>query len=266
AAAATGSCLAVLLQTFVRPVVGSYNRALELWGAGSREARRKTKGALFTGRVTKTGFALSSQASKHRAHFQMLVEDESGRELLFDVPQVPEYRRIRKGMSCAVVVLSRSSGFYELTGVTEAYLPELDLFVGRFPLLDKRVFWDLLHEKNARKRRGGGGTVTADRKQNRLSSSGGGRQLSSSSSSSSSSSGGRSRGGRSRSGGDGGYASDLENSSYRTGQQQRQRHPTRDVTSSSGSTSTSTSTSTSNNGRDDGGRMVARSPRPRHYQ
>lgn len=52
--------------------------------------------------------------------------------------QVPEYRRIRKGMRCAVVVLSRSSGFYELTGVTEAYLPELDLFVGRFPLLDKR--------------------------------------------------------------------------------------------------------------------------------
>ncbi|CAM9624377.1 unnamed protein product [Ectocarpus sp. 13 AM-2016] len=133
-----GSCLAVFLQTFVRPVVGSYNRALELWGAGSKEARRKTKGALFTGRVTKTGFALSSQASNHRAHFQMLVEDESGRELLFDVPQVPEYRRIRKGMSCAVVVLSRSSGFYELTGVTEAYLPELDLFVGRFPLLDKR--------------------------------------------------------------------------------------------------------------------------------
>lgn len=50
AAAATGSCLAVFLQTFLRPVVGSYNRALELWGAGSREARRKTKGALFTGR------------------------------------------------------------------------------------------------------------------------------------------------------------------------------------------------------------------------
>lgn len=52
--------------------------------------------------------------------------------------QVPEYRQIRRGMQCAVVVLSRSSGFYELTGVTEAYLPELDLFVGRFPLLDKR--------------------------------------------------------------------------------------------------------------------------------
>lgn len=184
-------------------------------------------------RVIKTGFALSPQASKHRTHFQMLVEDESGRELLFDVPQarhatverslnscdlsrrmpvsilqlpvacsavlsslcyargaticlepldvaghlnyvrlerhtgcwlvddmpavrvqlcpqtlihlvirvmqqVPEYRRVRKGMLCAVVVLSRSTGFHELTGVTEAYLPELDLFVGRFPLLDKR--------------------------------------------------------------------------------------------------------------------------------
>lgn len=52
--------------------------------------------------------------------------------------QVPEYRKVQRGMRVAVVVLSRSSGFYELTGVTEAYLPELDLFVGRFPLLDKR--------------------------------------------------------------------------------------------------------------------------------
>lgn len=182
-------------------------------------------------RVTRTGFALSPQASKHRTHFQMLVEDESGRELLFDVPsvrgfpgfflsrplpthgvslcfrwmiirafvarvsscfplhplpesehprrspsmflslllvlqeqkirapflsvsskknqarddcvmcfclQMPEYRQVRTGMRCAVVVLSRSSAFSELTGVTEAYLPELDLFVGRFPALDKR--------------------------------------------------------------------------------------------------------------------------------
>lgn len=52
--------------------------------------------------------------------------------------QVPEYRKVHRGMRVAVVVLSRSSGFYELTGITEAYLPELDLFVGRFPLLDKR--------------------------------------------------------------------------------------------------------------------------------
>lgn len=39
-------------------------------------------------RVTRTGFAMSSQESTPRTHFQMLVEDESGRELLFDVPQV----------------------------------------------------------------------------------------------------------------------------------------------------------------------------------
>lgn len=46
----TGSCLVVFVQSFVRPVLGSYNRALELWGAGSKDGRRKIKGALFTGR------------------------------------------------------------------------------------------------------------------------------------------------------------------------------------------------------------------------
>ena len=38
--------------------------------------------------MTQTGFALASEASDRRTHFQMLVEDEEGRELLFDVPQV----------------------------------------------------------------------------------------------------------------------------------------------------------------------------------
>lgn len=42
----------------------------------------------FSNRVTRTGFALASEASNHRTHFQMLVEDEAGRELFFDVPQV----------------------------------------------------------------------------------------------------------------------------------------------------------------------------------
>lgn len=45
-------------------------------------------GTRFSYRVTRTGFALASEASNHRTHFQMLVEDEAGRELFFDVPQV----------------------------------------------------------------------------------------------------------------------------------------------------------------------------------
>lgn len=38
--------------------------------------------------MTRTGFALASETSDHCTHFQMLVEDEEGRELIFDVPQV----------------------------------------------------------------------------------------------------------------------------------------------------------------------------------
>lgn len=52
--------------------------------------------------------------------------------------QVPGYRNVRRGMRCEVVVLSRSPGFSKLTGVTDAYIPELDIFVGRYPLLNKR--------------------------------------------------------------------------------------------------------------------------------
>ncbi|CAM9383740.1 unnamed protein product [Pylaiella littoralis] len=239
-----GSCLAVFYQTILRPMLGSYNRTLELWGAGSKEARRKIKGALFTGRVTKTGFTLSSQESTQRTHFQMLVEDESGRELLFDVPQVPEYRQVRRGMRVAVVVLSRSSSFYELTGVTEAYLPELDLFVGRFPLLDKRVFWDLLHERSERDRRGGGdGTDTARRKTQRLSGGRRGERLVSSSSGSEDPTGFN------------GYEGEM-NSNYRTGPHHRhhqQQHARARETMPGGNSQ----------GRDEGG-TVARRTRSSH--
>lgn len=43
--------LAVFIQGFLRPLVESRSRALELWGAGNNEARSKTRGALFTGRL-----------------------------------------------------------------------------------------------------------------------------------------------------------------------------------------------------------------------
>ncbi|CAM9205096.1 unnamed protein product [Ascophyllum nodosum] len=138
------SSILVFLQAFLWPVLESFRHTLELWGEGSRVERRRTKGALFTGRVTRTGFALASEASHHRTHFQMLVEDDEGRELFFDVPQVPDYRNVRRGMQCEVVVLSRSPGFSKLTGVTDAYIADLDMFVGRYPLLNKSAFWKLL--------------------------------------------------------------------------------------------------------------------------
>lgn len=43
--------LMVFIQGFLRPLVESRSRALELWGAGNNEARSQTKGALFTGRL-----------------------------------------------------------------------------------------------------------------------------------------------------------------------------------------------------------------------
>lgn len=52
--------------------------------------------------------------------------------------QLAEYEEIQPGMHCEVVILSRTRDFTELTGVTEAYLPALRLFVGQFPLMNKR--------------------------------------------------------------------------------------------------------------------------------
>ena len=44
------SSILVFLQAFLWPVLESFRHTLELWGEGSRVERRRTKGALFTGR------------------------------------------------------------------------------------------------------------------------------------------------------------------------------------------------------------------------
>lgn len=54
--------LMVFVQGFLRPLVESRSRALELWGAGNNEARSQTKGALFTGRQ-EVGRELSTSCS-----------------------------------------------------------------------------------------------------------------------------------------------------------------------------------------------------------
>lgn len=42
----------VLLQAFIWPLIESYRHGLEIWGEGGKVARRKTRGALFTGRCS----------------------------------------------------------------------------------------------------------------------------------------------------------------------------------------------------------------------
>ncbi|CAM9491172.1 unnamed protein product [Discosporangium mesarthrocarpum] len=129
------SCLAYLLQVALGPVFAAYGKLSEVWGG---RPDRRTRGALFSGRVTRTGSSVDVEDAEHHMHFKMLVEDEEGRELIFDVPQVPEYRGVERGMRCEVVVFSKSSGFKDLDGVTDAYIPALNLFVGQFPYLEKR--------------------------------------------------------------------------------------------------------------------------------
>ncbi|CAM9720494.1 unnamed protein product, partial [Choristocarpus tenellus] len=128
--------IALLLQVAMGPTMAAYDKISDLWGGYA--GKQRTKGALFSGRVVKTGDSLVAEAPEHHMHFKMLVEDEDGRELLFDVPKIPEYVGVRRGMRCEVVVFSMSRGFERLTGVTEAYIPDLDVFVGQFPYLKKR--------------------------------------------------------------------------------------------------------------------------------
>ncbi|CAM9515327.1 unnamed protein product [Phaeothamnion confervicola] len=133
----------MVLKLAADPVLAAWqkNRALRGSGHWARSPSSPgVKGALFSGRVRRCGDVVAAAAPEHHMHYRMLVEDESGRELLFEVPLVPEYHQIRRGMSVEVVVLSDDTDFARLSAVTEAYVPACGVFVGQYPYLDRRVF------------------------------------------------------------------------------------------------------------------------------
>lgn len=139
--------LVMVIRWIADPLRSAYLRNISVRGGGNGSVC----GALFSGRVACCRELLAPEAEAHHVHFEMVVRDKKGRELLFEVPMIPAYRSVREGMHCEVVILSRDADFSDLTGVSEAYIPETGIWVGQHPLLRRGPFLLLLARREKKR-------------------------------------------------------------------------------------------------------------------
>ncbi|CAM9141208.1 unnamed protein product [Chrysoparadoxa australica] len=105
------------------------------------------RGALMAGRVDKVGQVIVPRPHDHPLMFRMLVSDEEGLDLVYEVPMARAYREIEPGMRCYCIVLSDDRDFEEVAAISDAYIPALQMWVGSYPYLNKESFLRMLRRR-----------------------------------------------------------------------------------------------------------------------
>jgi hypothetical protein len=140
----------LLIRWGVAPWLTAFRTNMDLRMGGGR----KRIAALYSGRVQRCGEMVAPARCLHHIHFRMVVTDDEDRELTFEVPMLPAYRRVGAGMRCMAVVLAdeQDQQFEEVIGVTEVYVPSADVSVGAYPFLEERRLQDLINRHLRRER------------------------------------------------------------------------------------------------------------------
>jgi len=144
--------LLLLLRWGLSPWLVAYRTNVNL--LARKRGDRPHIAALYLGRVKSCAEKVAPYAD-HHIHFRMVVADEESRELTLEVPMLPAYRRVGKGMKCVAIVFAEAgdSDFEEVRGVTEVYIPSAQLCVGHYPFIDEAVLWELLNKELRKERR-----------------------------------------------------------------------------------------------------------------
>lgn len=73
----------------------------------------------------------------------MLVGDESGFTTELKVPLKRDHRAIRPSDIAEMIVMSQRSDLGRISKVSDIYLPEYNLWVSDYPLLQRDIFLDI---------------------------------------------------------------------------------------------------------------------------
>ncbi|KAG5180711.1 hypothetical protein JKP88DRAFT_323483 [Tribonema minus] len=110
-----------------------------------------TRAALFSASIANVVEEVNPITGK-AANLRLEVADEEGRALMLRVPAVREAARVEAGMGIEVLLISDEpgGGFEDILGVSDAYIPAIDLWVGDYPHLNKLALRRLLNERYRR--------------------------------------------------------------------------------------------------------------------
>jgi len=81
------------------------------------------------------------------------VEDETGFQINLQAPLVRLHRNIKPGHVVELLLLSQDPDLARISKITDAYLPELDLWVSNYPVLRRDTFLALSRELGSPRRR-----------------------------------------------------------------------------------------------------------------
>ncbi len=81
------------------------------------------------------------------------VGDETGFELKLQAPLLRLHRNIKPGHIVELLVLSKDPDLARISKISDAYLPELDLWVSNYPVLQRDAFIEVSDELGAYRRR-----------------------------------------------------------------------------------------------------------------
>ncbi len=159
----------VVSHCVLAPILVAYFKNKELRGNLAEQGGNVgTQAAIFFGRVVKGGVVEQKRGNlKDPVSYRMDLQDELGRKLAIRAPFVDSYRKIALGMSCQVsewmndrtlhhqskacftlksyvvviiiqvLVISNDRDFEDILGVSDAYVPDANLWIGSYPYINK---------------------------------------------------------------------------------------------------------------------------------
>ncbi|MFP4133690.1 MAG: phosphate ABC transporter permease [Halothece sp.] len=81
------------------------------------------------------------------------VGDQNGFEIQIQAPLLRLHRNIKPGQVVELLVLSKDSDLERISKVTDAYIPQLDIWVSNYPVLRRDIFVEVSEELSGRRRK-----------------------------------------------------------------------------------------------------------------
>ena len=81
------------------------------------------------------------------------VGDKNGFEIQLQAPLLRLHRNIKSGQAVELLVLSKDPDLERISKVTDAYIPQLDIWVSNYPVLRRDVFAEVSQELSAKAKR-----------------------------------------------------------------------------------------------------------------
>lgn len=129
------------------PYINARNRNGKFWSQSKSKSY-----AIYTGEIIGLNKLIRRSGktigAANKEFLEVIIEDESGRQLEVITQWQESYRRLTTGMACDTMIVS-TSNFRGLDLVTDVYVENCNVWFGDFPYLNKKIFKEFMETMEA---------------------------------------------------------------------------------------------------------------------